>query len=127
MLRFLSLAPLEASDTVIQAQLCMYSKNRSTSNYIGVYSINSDWNKANVAWTNFDPHDESKMSQDAIECQKGPAASYIPIQFDITNLYRKWCMTDESGNSQNFGVAFHSPRNVVGTNYTELYLSLIHI
>ena len=22
---------------------------------IGVYSINSDWNKANVAWTNFDP------------------------------------------------------------------------
>ena len=52
--------------------------------------------------TNFDPHDESKMGQDAIECQKGPAASYIPIQFDITNLYRKWCMTDESGNSQNF-------------------------
>ena len=49
MLRFLSLAPLEASDTVIQAQLCMYSKNRSTSNYIGVYSVNSDWNKANVA------------------------------------------------------------------------------
>ena len=123
MLRFLSLAPLEASDTVIQAQLCMYSKNRSTSNYIGVYSINSDWNKANVAWTNFDPHDESKMSQDAIECQKGPTASHIPIQFDITNLYRKWCMTDESGNSQNFGVAFHSPRNVVGTNYTELYAS----
>ena len=123
MLRFLSLAPLEASDTVIQAQLCMYSKNRSTSNYIGAYSINSDWNKANVAWTNFDPHDESKMGQDAIECQKGPAASYIPIQFDITNLYRKWCMTDESGNSQNFGVAFHSPRNVVGTNYTELYAS----
>ena len=123
MLRFLSLAPLEASDTVIQAQLCMYSKNRSTSNYIGVYSVNSDWNKANVAWTNFDPHDESKMGQDAIECQKGPTASYIPIQFDITNLYRKWCMTDESGNSQNFGVAFHSPRNVVGTNYTELYAS----
>ena len=123
MLRFLELAPLEASDTVIQTQLWMYSKNRSTSNYIGVYSINSDWNKGSVAWTNFDPHDESKMSQDAIECQKGPTASYIPIQFDITNLYRKWCMTDESGNSQNFGVAFHSPRNVVGTNYTELYAS----
>ena len=122
MLRYLKLAPLESSDTIIQAQLRMFPKNSSTSRYIGVYPINNDWDKSNVAWTNFDPHDEANIGQDAIECQKGTSSSSTPILFDVTNLYRKWCMLDEDGNSQNFGVAFHSPPGIYG-NYSELYSS----
>ena len=124
MLRYLKLAPLESSDTIIQAQLRMFPKSTSTTKYIGAYSINKDWNKSNVAWTNFDPYDEANISQDAIECQKGTSSSSTPILFDVTNLYRKWCMLDENGNSQNFGIAFHSPRNIYGANYSELYSSV---
>ncbi len=124
MLRYLKLAPLESSDTIIQAQLRMFPKSTSTTKYIGAYSINKDWNKSNVAWTNFDPYDEANISQDAIECQKGTSSSSTPILFDVTNLYRKWCMLDENGNSQNFGIAFHSPRNIYGDNYSELYSSV---
>ena len=35
---------------------------------------------------------------------------------------RDRCMLDEDGNSQNFGVAFHSPPGIYG-NYSELYSS----
>ena len=124
MLRYLRLAPLESSDTIIQAQLRMFPKSSPTSNYIGVYPINKDWNKTSVNWPAFDPYDEENIGQDAIECQKGTGSSSTPILFDVTNLYRQWCMLDENGNSQNFGVAFHSPRNIYGSNYSELYSSV---
>ncbi|HIQ84145.1 MAG TPA: DNRLRE domain-containing protein, partial [Candidatus Pullichristensenella stercorigallinarum] len=122
MLRYLKLAPLESSDTIIQAQLCMYPKSSSTSKYIGVYPINKDWDKMTVNWANFDPYDEENIGQDAIECQKGSSSS--PIVFDVTNLYRRWCMLDEDGNSQNFGVAFHTPLNIPAPNLSLLYSSV---
>ena len=122
MLRYLKLAPLESSDTILQAQLCMYPKSSSTSKYIGVYPINKDWDKMTVNWANFDPYDEENIGQDAIECQKGSSSS--PIVFDVTNLYRRWCMLDEDGNSQNFGVAFHTPLNIPAPNLSLLYSSV---
>ena len=114
MLRFLSLAPLEGfgyghsrpSCACIPRTVRRPTTSASTrSTAIGTLRI-----RQTSPRLHFDPHDESKMGQDAIECQKGPAASATsPSSSTLTNLYRKWCMTDESGNSQNFGVRVPRP------------------
>ncbi len=79
------------------------------------------WESATVNWLNFNPDDTSNVAADALECVKGSSNTWL--NFDLTNLYRKWCTRNESGVSNNNGVAFRTPANISGDNYSELYSS----
>ena len=120
LLKFNTLAVVPASDTVISAVLQMCPKNAPSSNYIGAYEVKQPWESANTNWASLNPDLESNISKDALECVSG---SSNWISFDLTNLYRKWCTRDASGNSNNNGVAFRTPDNITGNNYSELYSS----
>ncbi len=121
LLKFNILAVPKACDTVIQAVLQLAPKSSSTSKYIGAYEVLKPWEAATVNWLNFNPEDEANISPDAIECVKGSSNTWL--NFDLTNLYRKWCTRNAAGASNNNGVAFRTPKNVSGDNYSELYSS----
>lgn len=119
MLKFVQLAKLTASDTVISAVLNIAPKSSSSSKYIGAYEILKPWNVDSVGWENFDPTSTSNISADAVDCIAGSSTNWL--SFDLTNLYRKWCTKKSSGASNNNGVAFRTPDNISGNNYSELY------
>lgn len=119
LLRFNQLALLTASDTVISAVLNIAPKNSSDSKYIGAYEVLKPWDVDTVGWKNFDPTDSSNISVDAVDCLPGSSSSWLG--FDLTNLYRKWCTKQPDGTSNNNGVAFRTPDNISGANYSELY------
>ena len=119
MLKFVQLAKLTASDTVVSAVLYITPKSSSSSKYIGAYEILKSWNADTVGWENFNPNNTSNISADAVDCIAGSSSSVL--EFDLTNLYRKWCTKQTSGASNNNGVAFRTPANISGDNYSELY------
>ena len=118
LLKFVQLAKLTASDTVISAILNIAPKSSSSSKYIAAYEILKPWNVSSVAWTNFNPDNTENVAAEAIECVAGSSTNWL--SFDLTNLYRKWC-TKTNGVSNNNGVAFRTPANITGANYSELY------
>ena len=119
MLKFVQLARLTASDTVISAVLNITPKSSDSSKYIGAYEILKPWDVNTVGWTGFNPKDTTNISADAVDCIEG--ASSGKLSFDLTNLYRKWCTQSAGGVSNNNGVAFHTPYNISGANYSEIY------
>ena len=121
LLKFTQLARLMASDTVIAAVLQIAPKSSSSSKYIGAYEVLAPWTSSTVTWTNFNPDSTSNISTDAQECQPGSSSEWI--SFDLTNLYRHWCMNDTGGTSLNNGVAFRTPDNITGDNASTLYSS----
>ena len=121
LLKFNILAIPKACDTVIQAVLQLAPKSCSTSNYIGAYEVLQPWESASVNWLNFNPDSTANIAADALECVQGSSSTWL--NFDLTNLYRKWCTRNASGVSNNNGVAFRSPENISGNNYSELYSS----
>ena len=68
MLKFVQLAKLTASDTVISAVLNIAPKSSGSSKYIGAYEILKSWNVNTVGWENFDPTSTSNISADAVDC-----------------------------------------------------------
>lgn len=119
LLRFNQLALLTASDTVTSAVLNIAPKNSSGSKYIGAYEVLKPWNVDTIGWKNFDPTNPSNISVDAVDCLQGSSFSWLG--FDLTNLYHKWCTKQPDGTSNNNGVAFCTPDNISGANYSELY------
>ena len=114
LLKFNALAIPRASDAVISAVLQIAPKSSSSSKYIGAYEVLKPWESATVNWLNFNPDDTSNVAADALECVKGSSNTWL--NFDLTNLYRKWCTRNESGVSNNNGVAFRTPANISGDN-----------
>ena len=122
LLKFNILAIPKASDTVIQAVLQMAVRSSSSSKYIGAYEILKPWESKTVDWDNFIPYPNAgNVSGEALDCVK--SASSGRLNFDLTNLYRKWCTRDENGVSNNNGVAFRPADYTPGTDYSELYSS----
>lgn len=122
LLKFNILAIPKASDTVIQAVLQMAVRSSSSSKYIGAYEILKPWESKTVDWDNFIPYPNAgNVSGEALDCVK--SASSGRLNFDLTNLYRKWCTRDENGLSNNNGVAFRPADYTPGTDYSELYSS----
>ncbi|MEG0767361.1 MAG: DNRLRE domain-containing protein, partial [Clostridia bacterium] len=120
LLKLNKLAKLSSSDTVIAAVLQMAPKSSSSSRYVAMYEVLAPWAQENVNWLTFDPDDISNISPDAQECREGSSSSWL--NFDLTNLYRKWC-TKTNGVSNNNGVALRTPAHISGDNYSELYSS----
>ena len=122
LLKFNILAIPKASDTVIQAVLQMAVRSSSSSKYIGAYEILKPWESKTVDWDNFIPYPNAgNVSGEALDCVK--SANSGRLNFDLTNLYRKWCTRDENGVSNNNGVAFRPADYTPGTDYSELYSS----
>ena len=120
MLKFRQLAKLTASDTVISAVLNVAPKSAPPTNYIAAYEILRPWDVGTVTWNNFNPDDTSYVAAEALACVAGSSTNWL--SFDLTNLYRKWC-TKTNGVSNNNGVAFRTPANIGGANYSEVYSS----
>ena len=118
MLKFVQLARLTARDTVISAILRMKVKSSASDKYVAAYEILKPWNVATVNWLNFNPDNAANISTEAVDCVPGAASGWL--DFDLTNLYRKWC-TKTNGVSNNNGIAFRTPANISGANYSELY------
>ena len=122
LIKFNGLAPLSSSDTVVGAYLQMAPNTSDSSKYIGAYEVLKPWTESTVDWLNFNPYvNAGNISGNAVECVKGSNNSWL--SFDLTNLYRKWCTRNSSGVSNNNGVAFRTPDNISGDNYSELYSS----
>ncbi|MBE5766987.1 MAG: RHS repeat protein, partial [Clostridiales bacterium] len=119
LMRFKQLAQLKTSDTVISAQLRLRVQSSASTNYISAHEVLAPWNVSSVNWLNFNPDLAANVETAAQECI--PAASSGYLYFDLTNMYKHWCMTDDSGISRNNGVAFRKPDNVSGNHYSELY------
>ena len=121
LLKFNQLAIPKSSDAIISAVLQIAPKSSSSSKYIGAYEVLKPWEASTVNWPNFNPDDTSNVSPDALECVKGSSNTWL--NFDLTNLYRKWCTRNENGVSNNNGVAFRTPANISGDNYVSSYVS----
>lgn len=121
LLQFNTLAIPEPGNTIIGAVLQMCTMSGSTSNVVAAYEILKPWESSAVNWSNFNPENTANISNKALECVKGKSSGWM--SFDLTNLYRKWITHDSSGNSNNHGVAFRTPANMTGNNYTQLYSS----
>ena len=121
LLQFETLAIPPAGNTIIGAVLRMHTMSGSTSNVVAAYEVLKPWESANVNWLNFDPDDTSNVSDQALECVPGKSSGWL--SFDLTNLYRKWITRNAAGVSNNNGVAFRTPNNMSGNNYTQLHSS----
>ena len=121
LLKFNHLAVMPASDTVVGAVLQIRTKSSSTSNYIAAYEVLKPWESADVNWASFNPDNTANVSDQALECVQGKSSDWL--SFDLTTLYRKWCTRNASGATNNNGVAFRTPANITGNNYSELYSS----
>ena len=121
LLKFNSLPIFPVSDTVICAMLQLFPKSISSSNYVAAYEVKRNWTAAEDNWASFNPDDADNISGDALECVQGVSSDWM--YFDLTNLYRNWCTYNEDGSSNNNGVAFRTPNNIIGNNYCELYSS----
>ena len=119
--QFRTIAIPSASDTVISAVLQMCPKSAPTTNYIAAYEVKKPWEASSVYWAIFNPDNTDNIGSDALESVAGSTSSWLA--FDLTNLYRKWCTRNEAGVSNNNGVAFRTPANITGNNYSELYSS----
>ena len=119
LLRFKDLAIPTPGNAVVSAVLAVYPKNAPASNYIGAYEIKKSWVQETTNWASLDPTDSANVGTDALDCVTGSTTNWL--QFDLTNLYRKWCTRNASGISNNNGVAFRTPKNISGNNYSELY------
>ena len=118
LLKFKQLARLTTSDTIVAARLDITPKSSSSSKYIGAFEIKKAWDLS-ATWSSFDPNNSSSISTTALDCV--PGASSGKISFDVTNLYRKWCTKNSDGTTNNKGIAFRTPANISGANYSELY------
>lgn len=121
LLKFNHLAVMPACDTVIGAVLRIRTKSSSTSNQIAAYEVLKPWESEDVNWASFNPDNAANISDQALECVPGKSADWL--SFDLTGLYRKWCTRNAAGVTNNNGVAFRTPANVTGNNYSELYSS----
>lgn len=119
LLRFKDLAIPAPGNAVVSAVLALCPKNAPASNYIGAYEIKKSWVQETTNWASLDPTDPANVGTDALDCVTGSTTHWL--QFDLTNLYRKWCTRNASGVSNNNGVAFRTPKNISGNNYSELY------
>lgn len=121
LLQFETLAIPPAGNTIVSAVLQMHTMSGSTSNVVAAYEVLKPWESANANWLNFNPDDTSNVSDQALECVSGKSSGWL--SFDLTNLYRKWITRNAAGVSNNNGVAFRTPNNMPGNNYTQLHSS----
>ena len=130
LVRFLKLAKLKSSDTVISAVLRMAPKAGSSTKYVSAHEVKIPWNPKQINYDTFlggtDEQDAANVAPDELDYSDSATSAYMI--FDLTNIYRQWyeAALDAGGNpvsSKNYGIMLRKAARVSGDQYQEIYSS----
>jgi RHS repeat-associated protein len=127
MVRFLRLAKLKSSDTIISARLRMASKSGSSAKYVAAHEVKIPWSPKQINYDTFlsgTPEEvAARVSPDELDYSDSSTSAYMV--FDLTNIYRKWyeaeVVNGVAVSGKNYGVMLRKAARVSGNQYQEIH------
>ena len=128
LVQFDKLMNKKASDTILSAELNVkisgYQGNTGNADaveYVGAYEIKAPWDAATATWNSMQADTFNILDDRLISFISHTNVTYA--KFNITDLYNKWYLPDENGNSRCFGVALRKPIGTATSDYVTFYSS----
>jgi len=128
LVQFDKLMNKKASDTILSAELnvkvCDFKGNTGNPDaveYVGAYEIKAPWDATTATWNSMQADTFNILDDRLISFIPGTNVTYA--KFNITDLYNKWYLPDENGNSRSFGVALRKPVGLATYDYVTFYSS----
>ncbi|MDO4549343.1 MAG: DNRLRE domain-containing protein, partial [Clostridia bacterium] len=121
LIRFLKLAKLKSSDTIISAVLRMAPKSGSSAKFTAAHEVLRAWQPKQINYDTFGVDDATKVCPDELDYSDSATSAYM--LFDLTDIYRKWYESDGAGGDKNYGVLLRKAKRVSGAQYQEIYSS----
>ncbi|MEG1515746.1 MAG: DUF6531 domain-containing protein, partial [Clostridia bacterium] len=121
LVRFLKLAKIKSSDTIISAVLRMAPKSGSSAKFTAAHEVLRSWSPKQISYDTFGVDDSTKVCPDELDYSDSATGAYMV--FDLTNVYRKWYESDGTGGDKNYGVLLRKANRVSGTQYQEIHSS----